>query len=448
MGLIYDSNEEQQDSNTTREPLLDITNEPLPADEAEPSFGLHRRSLSELQRETPEQSCGPELKPQRPKRAAVQEDRPEELEAEPAPPGLIDLNTLPDTQEQPGSPEPPCSTEAEPVLEQAQPRGSRPRLKTPRAPVTEPPQAETDPDGLVDLDGASEGRTPTPGPGRRRSARSAPVPDEPEATPKTGRRRLTSSASVPEQPEATSESGRRRLTSSASVPEEPEATPRTGRRRLTSSASVAQEPEAAPESDRPPMLAPEAEAVEPKVKAHRRRLGEQKTATDESESGEQSRLDPAKVQEIIAQLKARQNFPLALLAGIPAMAVSGVLWTVVTVATNYRFAYMALAVGFLVGGAVRVSGRGLGRSFGWLGAGLSIGGCLLGNFLTNCVFIARETDLPLTKVLEHLSESVTAGLGLMVAVHPIDLIFFGIAIYEGYRFSFRRLTEARIARLA
>jgi hypothetical protein len=51
-------------------------------------------------------------------------------------------------------------------------------------------------------------------------------------------------------------------------------------------------------------------------------------------------------------------------------------------------------------------------------------------------------------VLAHLGQNPAGALGLTVAVHPIDLVFYGIAIYGGYRFSFWRLTEARIRRLA
>jgi hypothetical protein len=219
------------------------------------------------------------------------------------------------------------------------------------------------------------------------------------------------------------------LASSAPAPEESESTPK------------ARPPEA-------PAATPEVQTAEPRARAHRRRLGEQKTGADTADGGGPSRLDPARVKLVVAELRAKQNLPIALAAGILAAVAGAVLWAMVTIATNHQIGYMALAVGFLVGGAVRVSGRGISRSFGWLGAGLAVGGCLLGNFLANCVSIARETDLSVNAVLAHLSQYPSGALGLTVAVHPIDLVFYCIAIYGGYRFSFRRLTEARIRRLA
>jgi hypothetical protein len=432
MGLIYDNNESNGDSNTTRESLRDVAGAPLPAGEAESAPKPRRRSLSNVREQDAAEPSQPESKAQRRKLGVALEERPEEQPAQPTPTpgGLVDLNTLPGTQESPAGAEPPGSAEAEPLLGQAQPTSGRPRLtlRGPHADVAEPPQDDTAPDGRADLDAKPEGQTPPARPGRSRLKPPVPGSGEPQSASKSGRSRLTSPASVPEAPASTPKSGRARLTSPAPAPETSESTSNVGRPRTS-----------APE--------PEVEPAEPRVKAHRPRLGEQKEGTNATSTDGQAPLDPVKVQQVVAQLKAKQNLPLALLAGVLTMAVAAALWAAVTVTVNYQIGYMALAAGFLVGGAVRVSGRGVSRSFGWLGAVLAVGGCLLGNLLTNCVFIARETDLPLKAVLEHLGENATAGLGLMVAFHPLDLVFYGIAIYAGYRFSFRRLTETRIRRL-
>jgi hypothetical protein len=453
MGLIYDNNESRGDSSTNREPLTDAAGAPLPSGEAESAPKPRRRSLSNVREESAAEPPQPESKPQRRKLSVALEERPEEQQAQaaPTPGGLIDLNALPGTQKSSVGAESPGSTEAEPLLGQAQPTSGRPRLtlRGPHAGVAEPPQDDTAPDGQTDADAKPEGQTPGARPGRARLTPPVPGSGEPRSASKSGRARLTSSASVPEAPESTPKSGRARLTSPASAPEVPESTPKSGRARLTSSAPAPETSESTSNVGRPRTSAPEPEVepAEPRVKAHRPRLGEQKEDMNATSADGQAPLDPVRIQQVVAQLKAKQNLPLALLAGVLTMAVAAVLWAAVTVTANYRIGYMALAAGFLVGGAVRVAGRGVGRSFGWLGAVLSVGGCLLGNLLTNCVFIARETDLPLKAVLEHLGENVTAGLGLMVAFHPLDLVFYGIAIYAGYRFSFRRLTETRIRRL-
>jgi len=151
-----------------------------------------------------------------------------------------------------------------------------------------------------------------------------------------------------------------------------------------------------------------------------------------------SQPDPVRMEHWIAELHAKQNLPLAAAGGLLAALVGAMLWAVITVTTNYQIGWMAVGVGFLVGGVTRMLGRGLDKSFGYLGAGLALLGCLLGNHLTNCMLIARETGLSATAVLTRLHPA--AILRLMTATfHPLDVLFYGLAVYAGYRFSFRRI---------
>jgi hypothetical protein len=392
MGLIYDNNSSQQDSNTTKQPLVGISGEPPHSGEADSPPKLRRRSLSDLQGEDAGSASEPEARPRRRRLARALQDQAAEPQP-PAPPaggGLIDLNTLPDTQERCDDTTAPNVTDAEPVLETPQPqtKSGRRRLAAPgpRTAVEEPPQTEPAPNGLIDLGPSAGNEVPTTRSGRSRLAVSEPVPDQPEPAPNPGRLRLSEAA-------------------------------------------------------------PQAEVAEPRAKAHRPRLGDPKTAPV-SQTDKSRPLDPARVQQVIAELRAKQNAPLALLAGILTAAAGAALWVLVTDMTSFQLGYMAPVTGLLVGVTVRFSGRGVTKAFGWLGAALSLLGCLLGNFLTNCVFIARETDLTTAKVLAHLADNLTAGLGLMVAVHPVDLVLCAVGIYVGYRLSFRRLTEARIRRFA
>ncbi|MEN6576380.1 MAG: hypothetical protein ABFD90_08560 [Phycisphaerales bacterium] len=152
----------------------------------------------------------------------------------------------------------------------------------------------------------------------------------------------------------------------------------------------------------------------------------------------QSPMTPAAIEQRIAELRARQNLPLAAASGLLAALVGAMLWAVITVTTNYQIGWMAVGVGFLVASVIRVLGRGLDKSFGYLGAALALVGCLLGNHLTSCMFIARETGLSATAVLTRIDP--VAVLRLMIATfHPLDVLFYGLAVYEGYRFSFRRI---------
>jgi len=138
---------------------------------------------------------------------------------------------------------------------------------------------------------------------------------------------------------------------------------------------------------------------------------------------------------------------MAIVGGLVAAVASAVLWALASATTGIQVGYMALAVGCLVGGAVRLLGRGLDRPFGYLGAGMSLFGCLLGNLLTLCNVVAHGAQVPLTAVLTHIRPADIVAV-MIRGFHPLDALFYGIAVYEGYRFSFRRLTEAKLRKLA
>jgi len=66
----------------------------------------------------------------------------------------------------------------------------------------------------------------------------------------------------------------------------------------------------------------------------------------------------------VGKILAAQNFNLAILAGIGAAVLGAALWAVVTVTTKTELGLMAIAVGFLVGRAIRAVGHGVGQKFG------------------------------------------------------------------------------------
>ena len=162
----------------------------------------------------------------------------------------------------------------------------------------------------------------------------------------------------------------------------------------------------------------------------------------------QASVDPAGIEQMIAELRARQNFSAALAGGLAAATVGAAVWALITVATSFQIGWMAVGVGFLVGGVARTLGRGVDKSFGYLGAVLSVFGCLLGNFLSLCAIVAGQEGLSLMAVLTHVGSNPAMLPAAMIATfHPTDLLFYGLAIYEGYRFSFRQVTDAEISRL-
>lgn len=154
-------------------------------------------------------------------------------------------------------------------------------------------------------------------------------------------------------------------------------------------------------------------------------------------------LDEAKLYQFREMLRLEQNLPLALLGGACAALIGALLWAIITVATNLQFGYMAIALGFFVGYTVRYTGKGMDISFGVLGAILSVAGCFLGNLFTLVGFIANDEGLGYLQVFLGIDYSLIPGV-MMATFSPIDLLFYGLAIYEGYRFSFRQISPEEL----
>ena len=76
---------------------------------------------------------------------------------------------------------------------------------------------------------------------------------------------------------------------------------------------------------------------------------------------------------------------------------------------------------------------------------MSIFGCLLGNLLSLCLIVAGHEGVSPFAVLTHLGgHPALLPAALVATFHPLDLLFYGIAVYEGYRFSFRQVTDAEL----
>jgi hypothetical protein len=137
----------------------------------------------------------------------------------------------------------------------------------------------------------------------------------------------------------------------------------------------------------------------------------------------------------------RSHLPLAIIAGVAAALVGAVAWAAVTVTTNYQIGFMAIGVGLLVGFAVRL-GNGTGLVFGLIGAILALLGCVLGNFFTIVAVFAKTQNMNVLTALSAIDLSKVPQV-MAEAFDPMDLLFYGIAAYEGYRFSQRKPVEAR-----
>jgi len=160
----------------------------------------------------------------------------------------------------------------------------------------------------------------------------------------------------------------------------------------------------------------------------------------------ESTIDPLILRAAMQRMRSEQNLIMATLAGGAAALIGGCAWAAITVMTNYQIGWMAVGIGFLVGYAVKTFGKGIDRSFGIVGAVWSLAGCAGGNLLTVVGTIAKQQNIPVMNILEKLDAEIIASL-MQATFNPMDVLFYGIAVYEGYRFSFRQITQTDLTKI-
>ncbi|NOT49090.1 MAG: hypothetical protein HOP17_15225, partial [Acidobacteria bacterium] len=74
--------------------------------------------------------------------------------------------------------------------------------------------------------------------------------------------------------------------------------------------------------------------------------------TPEPAEAQNTRVDAAKLEQLVNARQAEQSLPLAMLAGLGSSLIAAVIWAAISYATNFQIGFMAVGVGFLVGYAV------------------------------------------------------------------------------------------------
>jgi hypothetical protein len=173
----------------------------------------------------------------------------------------------------------------------------------------------------------------------------------------------------------------------------------------------------------------------------------EKTVDRPASLGEAMKNDvPFDIAYAREQLKHEQSLPLGVMAGGGAALLGALGWAIITAVTHFQIGFMAIGVGLLVGTAVRRFGRGFDTIFGVAGALLSLAGCALGNLLAVCAMGASANNMSIFTLLGRLDPVIAARL-MAATFQPMDVLFYGIALYEGYKLSLRRLTQADIDNL-
>lgn len=143
-------------------------------------------------------------------------------------------------------------------------------------------------------------------------------------------------------------------------------------------------------------------------------------------------------QETIAQLRARQNLGLAIPAGLAAALLGAGLWAGFSYATGYELGIVVIAIGAVIGYAIRTVGHGIDPVFGVVGGVCAAISWALGTLLSDVAFLAQQAGRPFFEVLNLLgmSQSVTFAIA---NIQTMDFLFLAIAVWEGWKFSHWRL---------
>ncbi|TCK64861.1 hypothetical protein DFQ05_2600 [Winogradskyella wandonensis] len=151
--------------------------------------------------------------------------------------------------------------------------------------------------------------------------------------------------------------------------------------------------------------------------------------------------------EHLEKFRAEQNLKAGIFASILVGVIAALGWAAITVMTELQIGIVAIAIGAAVGLTMRFIGKGIDQVFGISGAIIALLSCVLGNFLSILGFIANQYELGYLETLLSFDYSMTFAI-MSETASPMDLVFYAIAGYEGYKFSFRAFTERDIHDLA
>jgi hypothetical protein len=131
-----------------------------------------------------------------------------------------------------------------------------------------------------------------------------------------------------------------------------------------------------------------------------------------------------------------ENIVLGLLCGLVAAAIGAGIWMGTEVAIQAQFGLIAIAVGALVGFAVRLGGNGTSAIFGLMGAVLTLASCLTGEILA-VAQMASTPERDLFTTLTTMDIGQTLG-NIFSHMGAMGFVIYGIGIFEGYKFSIRK----------
>jgi hypothetical protein len=135
-----------------------------------------------------------------------------------------------------------------------------------------------------------------------------------------------------------------------------------------------------------------------------------------------------------------------LAAAFGAALVGALIWSLLTITTDYKIGFAAIGIGLLVGKAVEHVGGGDAR-LPIPAALIALIGCVIGDLFTDIHFLAQAANLSDAHVANLVLSSPSLAWDLyQTSFEAFDLLFYAIAAYEGYRFAKVGVLKAQYAR--
>lgn len=176
-------------------------------------------------------------------------------------------------------------------------------------------------------------------------------------------------------------------------------------------------------------------------------MEDQETNTGEEPQTQEFMIDQFELENFKRKLMTEQSLGGAIIGGFLGMTLGALLWAIITYVTEYQVGLVAIGVGFLAGLGVRILGKGFDTVFGIIGALMALFGVILGNYLTILLVVMAEFGLTAAEVISLGLDFPLIIEAMIETFNLMDLLFYGFAIYAGYRASFRRITEEEIRSL-
>lgn len=142
-----------------------------------------------------------------------------------------------------------------------------------------------------------------------------------------------------------------------------------------------------------------------------------------------------------ARLVDAQSVLGALVAGMAAVIAFCFLWTLLSTLLNRVFPWLTLAMGMLVGLAIRRAGRGLDWRFPVLAAIVTAFGCLAGNVVIAAAFTAADLGTGTLNVLRAVT-AMTWPVFFDEVMTPADAVYALFAAAIAAFYANRRLSRA------